>query len=183
MPWCPKCRLEYREGFAKCSDCDSDLVEKLDDDVKEESEVIEYTVDPPMEPVLLVTVGEHFEAELILNMLKEADIRCYFKDKGAGSYMSIYMGFSIYGADIFVDKKDFDKANELLIVMNEQPDIVEVDEETEKSIQTKQDFQETEEEVQQSQDIRKGILKTLIITVLAISAIALIAAVLHIFLK
>ena len=27
MPWCPKCRSEYRQGFTVCSDCGSTLVE------------------------------------------------------------------------------------------------------------------------------------------------------------
>lgn len=30
MPWCPKCRTEYREGFAFCYDCEVDLVDSLD---------------------------------------------------------------------------------------------------------------------------------------------------------
>ena len=28
--YCPKCRAEYREGFLECTDCDIDLVEKLE---------------------------------------------------------------------------------------------------------------------------------------------------------
>jgi len=28
-PFCPQCRTEYREGFNKCSDCGSDLVNIL----------------------------------------------------------------------------------------------------------------------------------------------------------
>lgn len=28
MPWCPKCRLEYREGIKVCADCNSPLVEE-----------------------------------------------------------------------------------------------------------------------------------------------------------
>jgi len=28
--YCPKCRAEYREGFLECTDCDVDLVEKLE---------------------------------------------------------------------------------------------------------------------------------------------------------
>ena len=28
---CPKCKVEYREGFAKCSDCDVDLVDRIVD--------------------------------------------------------------------------------------------------------------------------------------------------------
>lgn len=29
MPWCPKCKTEYQEGFTVCSDCKIDLVEEL----------------------------------------------------------------------------------------------------------------------------------------------------------
>lgn len=32
MPWCPKCKNEYRDGITKCSDCDTTLVENLDED-------------------------------------------------------------------------------------------------------------------------------------------------------
>lgn len=28
MPWCPKCKSEYREGFTVCADCGSELVEE-----------------------------------------------------------------------------------------------------------------------------------------------------------
>jgi hypothetical protein len=31
---CPKCKVEYREGFTKCSDCDVALVDKLDSSSK-----------------------------------------------------------------------------------------------------------------------------------------------------
>jgi len=27
--FCPQCRVEYRPGFARCSDCEVDLVEEL----------------------------------------------------------------------------------------------------------------------------------------------------------
>lgn len=29
MPWCPKCKTEYREGFTVCADCGSELVSEL----------------------------------------------------------------------------------------------------------------------------------------------------------
>lgn len=29
MPWCPKCRSEYRPGFTICADCGSELVDEL----------------------------------------------------------------------------------------------------------------------------------------------------------
>lgn len=28
MPWCPKCKSEYREGFTVCADCGSELVDE-----------------------------------------------------------------------------------------------------------------------------------------------------------
>lgn len=33
MPWCPKCRLEYRDNIDKCADCGTVLVEKLENEV------------------------------------------------------------------------------------------------------------------------------------------------------
>ena len=29
MPWCPKCKSEYRDGFKICTDCNIELVESL----------------------------------------------------------------------------------------------------------------------------------------------------------
>ena len=29
MPWCPKCRYEYKEGYTVCADCGVELVEEL----------------------------------------------------------------------------------------------------------------------------------------------------------
>lgn len=41
MPWCPKCKSEYREGFTVCSDCGTELVEELTgtENVMEEKEL------------------------------------------------------------------------------------------------------------------------------------------------
>lgn len=32
MPWCPKCKAEYQEGFKVCSDCDVELVDQLEEE-------------------------------------------------------------------------------------------------------------------------------------------------------
>lgn len=46
MPWCPKCKYEYREGVKKCSDCNIELVEVLSEedyiDENEEKERREF---------------------------------------------------------------------------------------------------------------------------------------------
>lgn len=33
MPWCPKCKMEYKEGITVCSDCKVELVDNLTDEV------------------------------------------------------------------------------------------------------------------------------------------------------
>lgn len=38
MPWCPKCRNEYREGIERCRGCDEPLVDELTPDVEEVAE-------------------------------------------------------------------------------------------------------------------------------------------------
>lgn len=35
MPWCPKCRNEYYEGFTVCADCGCELVDELPEEKKE----------------------------------------------------------------------------------------------------------------------------------------------------
>lgn len=37
MPWCPKCRNEYREGILECSECKVPLVETYDEIISSES--------------------------------------------------------------------------------------------------------------------------------------------------
>jgi hypothetical protein len=32
MPWCPKCKTEYRDGFTVCPDCNVELVEQLEEE-------------------------------------------------------------------------------------------------------------------------------------------------------
>ncbi len=35
--FCPKCKSEYREGFTQCSNCNTDLVEEINEDYIKES--------------------------------------------------------------------------------------------------------------------------------------------------
>ncbi|MCM1187785.1 MAG: hypothetical protein NC541_00630 [bacterium] len=45
MPWCPKCKTEYREGFTVCADCGSELVKEQPPEEKKTAAVWEM----PME--------------------------------------------------------------------------------------------------------------------------------------
>lgn len=118
MPWCPNCKEEYREGFIKCSECGATLVDKLpqadsnqSDNTSDHKETDKNVL---IEPCLLISVSDQIQAKLIEGLLQDSDIPFYTKDRECGGYMKIYMGFSVFGTDIYVDKSSYDKAKELL---------------------------------------------------------------------
>lgn len=52
-------------------------------------------------------------------ILTENNIPFVRKDNGAGSYMNLYMGHSLQEKRIFVNKKDYNKAHELISVITD----------------------------------------------------------------
>lgn len=65
-------------------------------------------------PIKLISVANNIEAELIINLLHNNNIECLKISKEAGGYMNIYMGYSIFGEDIYVNETDYQTAKELL---------------------------------------------------------------------
>lgn len=63
---------------------------------------------------LLVTVHDEIEKNLICGILAEEQIPYLCKDRGSGEVARILTGFSVFGCDIFVPKKVYDTAAELL---------------------------------------------------------------------
>lgn len=88
MPWCPKCKNEYREGITVCADCGTPLV----DDFVEEI-VKEEVFSTPVEEL-----AERFKA-----FLEYSDIH-----SGSYEYEEEKEGFVFY-----VGKKDFKQAKKL----------------------------------------------------------------------
>ena len=115
MLWCPNCKTEYRDGFSICADCGTTLVEKLPE---EETIITDYGFDfnKIIEPCFLISVSNEIKCKLIENLLSDANIPCFSKDNGCGTYLRVYFGNSIYGTNIYVDKCDFDKAKEIIDV-------------------------------------------------------------------
>ena len=63
MPWCPKCRAEYRPHIARCAECDLELVDERPGSVKErppEPEATAFGEGEEFEQVLLCSVGEAY---------------------------------------------------------------------------------------------------------------------------
>ena len=79
MPICPRCRSEYREGFARCADCRVPLVDEL----------------PPAEPavarptrveeVRLATFATDAEALMWAELLESQGIRTVLVRLGPGA--------------------------------------------------------------------------------------------------
>lgn len=63
------------------------------------------------------TINE-VELSMIKEILSDNHIPYIAKDNGAGGYMRIIAGNSVYGTDIMVDEENYDKANKLLESIN-----------------------------------------------------------------
>lgn len=114
--FCPRCKTEYRKGITICPDCSAPLVEQLKSE-KEAKEIV-----TAMHGVKLTSVDTAVQAELILGVLRNNQIPCYTKDPASGGCMNLYMGYSIYGKEIYVDEEDYDRALELLEVFEDTED-------------------------------------------------------------
>ncbi len=106
MPWCPKCRIEYRENFSTCTDCNSNLVEKHEDE-NEEKPVYDHEK-------YLTTVYNNIEADMLEALLNSYKIPVLRKYRDAGGYLKIYMGSVASAIDIFVPSKLYELAKDLI---------------------------------------------------------------------
>ncbi len=104
MPSCPKCKAEYAENFSFCRNCNVKLVKH------QESEVF---IDLGPATILTNVPNEH-EANFIESVLIANNIPFFRQHTGAGSYLTIEMGMSNFGIDIFVPESLVEKAKELI---------------------------------------------------------------------
>lgn len=111
MPWCPNCKEEYRDGFVNCAVCGAKLVNKPP---QKKTEQVVIDVKAPIDPCLLLSVSDKIQGGLVTGLLEDAGIPFFIKDKESGGFMNVYMGFSVYGANIYVDKSNYDRAKELI---------------------------------------------------------------------
>lgn len=113
--YCPRCKAEYVKGITECKQCKVPLGTKMSEtDVDDDSELT------AIKPVKLTSVANEIEAKMLLSYLQSYGISCYKKDVKIGGYMNLYMGYSIFGEDIYVDEEDYDIAVDLLQSMEEK---------------------------------------------------------------
>jgi hypothetical protein len=83
MPFCPKCRTEYRHGFTICSDCDAYLIAVLPPEEKEEDlsgETQDYK-----NWIALVRLTSPQYANMIVEILRDKNIPVVIHS-GAGHF-------------------------------------------------------------------------------------------------
>jgi hypothetical protein len=103
--FCPVCEAEYEAGVTHCPDDETPLVEKLSP---------ENTVHDSSEAqfVLLHKLGSPAEAEMVNELFQKNGIRSVVKAGGDDAFSALLSSTSV-GASLFVDERDFDKAQEI----------------------------------------------------------------------
>ncbi|MCF8018911.1 conserved protein of unknown function [Petrocella atlantisensis] len=120
MPYCPKCKRDYEEGKTTCTYCEVALVEEeIDEVVNDQLEEIKK----------LCSVYTLQEADIIIALMNSYEIPAIKKSEQIGDYLTVAMGSSMYGYDIYVPVRLFDQAELLLNAQN-------IEEEDERSSMT-----------------------------------------------
>jgi hypothetical protein len=111
MPWCPNCKAEYvDEGILQCDDCKVELVEKLP------LFDIDKDIGDTDKEVLLISVKDEIEFSIIESKLRPYNIPVIKRHREAGDYLTVFMGTSPLGIDIFVPSKILETAKEIIAV-------------------------------------------------------------------
>ncbi len=70
--------------------------------------------DEGLELINLISVTGNYELAVIEGILDDNNIPFVLNDRGSGSAMRLYFGGSIFGSDILVSKRDYEKAKDLI---------------------------------------------------------------------
>ena len=107
--FCPRCKAEYRTGFAKCSDCDIELVDQLPPETQPAASNMN-----DVELVVVRTYSTLVEAELAKTALESVGIDSMVRsDNEGGQSPALAM---TRGAELMVRAEDLAAANDMLDV-------------------------------------------------------------------
>ena len=103
--FCPVCEAEYETGVTRCPDDDALLVQKLSpENATHDNSEAQF--------VQLHKLGSPAEAEMVNDILQKNGIRSVVKAGWADAFSPL-LSSTAEGAVIFVDERDFDRAQEL----------------------------------------------------------------------
>jgi predicted amidophosphoribosyltransferase len=112
MPFCPKCRDEFRDWVKTCPDCRVDLVAKLPPEPATSGKAND-------EPVLLASARNEPEARMWAGILEDQGIRCMVKTYSSEMFRGVYPSAypiqpSTLQFDVLVLESDLERAREIL---------------------------------------------------------------------
>ena len=120
MPYCPKCKYEYRPGIEFCPDCDEPLVDEIPDDIIDDEPDIFAGYDDWL-PLARLTSLQF--AEMVVEGLKAKDIPVVMLSEaghfgvtgqmGMGSFRPIGGGYLIMVSEEYAE--DADREAELML--------------------------------------------------------------------
>jgi hypothetical protein len=120
MPYCPKCKYEYRQGIEYCPDCNERLVSSLPDEILDDELDIYAGYDDWLPLARLMSTQF---AEMVVEGLKAKDIPVVMLSEtghfgvtgqiGVGSYRPVGGGFLIMVPEKYAN--DADREAELML--------------------------------------------------------------------
>jgi hypothetical protein len=126
MPFCPKCRYEYKPEIWECPDCGVRLVEKLEE--KESSENREKSTDgktniestESLKFVPLRDIPSRIQADMLRGLLENAGIPSQIRGLTSQGYIMTYFSSPLGGVTLWVPEKDLVRAKEIADQMLDQ---------------------------------------------------------------
>ena len=103
--FCPVCESEYQTGITQCPDDGAALVEHLSTDAGASD-------DSEAKFVVLHTLSNPVEAEMVNDILRQNDIRSAVQAGGYDAFSPVFSAVSP-GAAVLVDERDLDRAKEV----------------------------------------------------------------------
>lgn len=108
MPFCPKCRYEYRPDITRCPDCDVELVDELPQEAS-----VEATASVPSNPVCVGSFIFLPQAQMAKLQLESAGIKAVLSNEIISRTAEYAVGVA-EGIKLFVAEEDAAKAVEVL---------------------------------------------------------------------
>lgn len=132
MPWCPKCKSEYREGFTECAACHVPLVDDLpeEEDIQPQEAVQDGQEDklPQIENPIAVYVAERrIDAEMVRDMLGDSGIIAAMRQVMTQQSSAVSGRRARYGVEVVVDAADTARARALIDEMKQALEAEELD--------------------------------------------------------
>ena len=135
MPWCPKCKAEYREGFTECATCHVPLVDVLpeEDEAAEAQAAAPETVQEEAavsleNPIAVYTAQARVNAEMIRDMLRESGVNAVMRQVLTQHAGAVTGRRAQYMIEVLVEAEDTARARALIDETKQALEAEELDE-------------------------------------------------------